>query len=387
MSTGVADELLKQAYQAFDVGDYEAARAIFQDVAQTVNADSPQGTKANEYLLHLQPDNLAVLLVLADAIEPQDRHRLLNQARINGLRFDLEQTPLDELEAMIEVPVVEGQPEVWLVEAGEAFSQGNYDQARERYGRLAMVWENSQIKEEADLFLLHLQPDNLDLLQKLASASHWKQQQALIETAEARGLSLDLAQQPLAELKRHIETQISIEADGQARAVLQKGEIAADAGELDTAYQQYQTASQIPALSDEMQALIAHKLVEIQHQKEAYAQAGELLDAARQWMQGEGPDYELALGKIETARTIFAAHPAILDLQEQAQTGQARITAVQQMLELAEKSLIDNPEQALVHFRTAWDTAETYDFARLLEVANQGITRAQQSPNNGVGPS
>jgi tetratricopeptide (TPR) repeat protein len=371
-----SNELLNQAFRAFDEGDYDAARAIFREVADMVPADAPPGEIAKQYLHHLLPANLALLQELAEATEPEQIWLLTRQALAQSLVFNLEQAPLSEQATELEGHFG-GRPEAWLDEAREAFAQGNYDQARDLYGRVARVLDNTEGRREAEEFLLHLQPEHLKLLQSLATVQDREQQQTLLQQAQAHGLAFDLQQKPLTERIEKIAAELSVEADLQARTFLQESKKAVEAGDLATARQRCQAASQIPAISAEVQALVNHCLLEVKKQEEAFRQAEDWLVKARKTIGKETPDYAQALEAVEAARDAFAFHPDISSLHEQAQQGVRQVARSQELLKLAEKTLSGNPDQALAQFQNALELAQRYGLSDFVELATQGVARAR----------
>lgn len=393
--------LLNKAYNAFDNEEYDSARSIFEEIASMFPADSPPGVAAATYLRHLHPDNLELLHRLASANEDQDE-ALRREALARGLEFDLSGTPLtedfaplssvppvlpdastddaaqDELEDDDEfLPIVEDRSEEWLDEARKALEQGDYDRARERFAQVYAAVENTSVHKEAEQALHKLEPENLALLQSLAAEQNPEKQVTLIKEALARGINQDLQNNNLPERAEKIQKTIFAEADKKAREALNAGQTAVEQGDLEKARELCQQARQVPNLSPDMQAQVAHCLLEIEKREEAFARASDLLQTADKLMRGDNPDYAAAQERVDEARQFADQHPDLGRLHEQAQAGVAYVEDIRENLRLGHELLDDNPEKAQIYFTNAQQAADERRLLDLLDGANRALQQTK----------
>lgn len=374
-------ELLNSAYEAFEERNYEDARLRFQQVVGALPADSFAAEIASRYLHHLQQSNLELLQKLSNATEREEQWRLLREAlEERQLEFDLHGNSLAEHEAQLSEHFA-ARVEEWFDEARIAFEESNYEHARELYQKLDKAFVNPEIRDEAERFLLHLEQENLELLQEIASAEDDpSRREALLNEALQRGLSFDLKQQPLHTLFEQLQRRRTIEADNQAQNLLDEGLDAVESGNLQLAREKYEAAADISNLSSGMRRTIAARLDKLADLEKDYAKAESVLSSVENFLESAEPDYALALEQLNEARVIFPTHPRISSLRERVVEGRQSLERIQGLLKEGWAALRDDRlQEALAHFQEAQESADSLGLAAQAQEARKGLEEVERA--------
>lgn len=341
-------ELKHQAERALDEGDLETAAGLLRRL-QAANpiADSP---------LH------------------KDMSRLLQRLA--------EEAPAEP--APVAAPVVAVNVEQLRDNARSAFHADEYDKARELFAQIVAATDNTELHDEAERYLRHLEPDNLDLLGRMPGKPP-DERIPLLEMALERGLSFDLdgMGQPLDDLLARARAEQQEAADTQANQLLAKGRGSVTEGDWAAARAAYTAAGDLPALSDGMRNQVKSWLAKLDGQQQVISEIDRRLEEAWGHIQADEPNITAAEEELATADGLYKEdsdlprRERLAELTQAISNVRAREFGIDRLLANADEAAPSDPWKAADLYEQARSAAESAGLVALVAQARQGKENAE----------
>lgn len=263
-----------------------------------------------------------------------------------------------------------------IEEARDAFRYGEWDRLEALLDQIQdQAVEGSDAYLEAVELQRHMQPENWDLLARLAQTDDPTGQLDLLAKARERDLVYDRDLRPLAELESNARKALVLEADQAARTALSRGDEARDQRQLGEALEWYERARDGEHVSLHVRDEAIERLEALQAAIEARQEAAQIISQVRQALNDGEVDE--AAGLLRQARDLDAGHPELEQLQDDVnQAGQQR-EAIQAYLEAGEKALQESqPKKAVESLRQAGEIATDRGWLSLEKTAQEGLAAA-----------
>lgn len=343
-------ELKSMAERALDEGDLDTAAELLRQLQATrPTADSPLGNE------------LAHLL-----------QRLANEA---GEEFVLPAAP-----------VIKVNVEQLRDDARRAFRSDEYDRARDLFAQIVAATDNTDLHDEAERYLRHLEPDNLALLGQLPGKPP-DERIALLEEALERGLEFDLEDmgKPLDDLLAKAQDEQQAAADNEARQLLAAGRKWVTEGGWVAARDAYESARELPAMSEEIRSQVEARLADLDRQEQVMADIDRRLAVAWAYIQADKPDIRAAEKDLDKANALYEqdsdlpGRVRLAELRQAISNAHARQIGVDRILAEADEVVASDPWYAADLYKKALDAAREARLAALENRARQGKDRAEET--------
>jgi tetratricopeptide (TPR) repeat protein len=264
------------------------------------------------------------------------------------------------------------------LEAKDAFTQSNYDEARHLFNLIRKeAPPRSDAYREATRYLRHLGTSDEDtafqLLLRIGRADEEDIETllSLVQEALEQNLAVDLDDQPLEERLEQLESKRQRQADARVAELLQQSTTALEQDDLDEARRWLDEAKAVTGTSDEMGDEIRQQARRLEDVADHHKEASEYAELARVCMQEA--DYEEASRFAKKALEHWKTNEDIAALMEEAEQRVAGQQQANDLLKEAAQALdagrLDEVGQL---YAQAQELAEELGLTTLVERADSG---------------